>query len=175
MAVAEINVIEGLHEALAGLPGLVTSDYREPGGPAPVTPEYPSEDLTKLRYRDDSFDLILTSESLEHVPDLGAALAEIRRVLKPGGLHLATIPALPTVDMTHPRTRLGPDGEVVHDDPPIRHPGGDVGYLVFTEFGRDAAEVFRRAGFEVEVDYGPLTEDDLAQVYACRKPGPIGD
>ena len=27
------------------------------------------------------------------------------------------------------------------------------------------------AGFQTEVHFGPVTEDDLAQVYVCRKPG----
>ena len=174
LAIAEINLIEGLHEEIARLPGLVASDYQEPGGPDSVAPALPSEDLANLSYPDKSFDLVLTSETLEHVPDLSAALAEIFRVLKPGGLHLATIPALPTVESTHPRARLDSTGEVTHLIEPVRHPGGDVGYLAFHEFGRDAPEVFRRAGFEVEVDHGPLNEDDLTQVYACRKPRSIG-
>ena len=50
-----------------------------------------------------SFDLVLTSETLEHVPDLAAASREIRRVLVPGGRHIFTIPLLPDV----PRTFAG--------------------------------------------------------------------
>ena len=60
---------------------------------------------------------------------------------------------------------------MVHHAPPICHPGGDVGYPVFHEFGDDCLDIFRRAGFEAEVAFGPPTEDDLAQVYICRKMG----
>ena len=91
--------------------------------------------MTRLTYPDASFDLVLTSETLEHVPDLDAALAETRRVLAPGGRHVFTVPLLPGVPATYSRIRTGPDGAAVHLAPPICHPGGDVGYPVFTEFG----------------------------------------
>jgi 2-polyprenyl-3-methyl-5-hydroxy-6-metoxy-1,4-benzoquinol methylase len=38
------------------------------------------------------FDLVWCSEVLEHIPDVGAALFEVRRALKPGGRLLATVP-----------------------------------------------------------------------------------
>jgi ubiquinone/menaquinone biosynthesis C-methylase UbiE len=41
----------------------------------------PSEDLCALSYADASFDLVVTSDTLEHVPDVDAALREIPRVL----------------------------------------------------------------------------------------------
>src|SRR5688500_5115638 len=38
------------------------------------------------------FDLVWCSEVLEHIPDVSFALGEIRRVLKPGGRLLLTVP-----------------------------------------------------------------------------------
>lgn len=38
------------------------------------------------------FDLVWCSEVLEHIPDVGFALSEIRRVLKPDGRALITVP-----------------------------------------------------------------------------------
>jgi SAM-dependent methyltransferase len=170
LRVAEINRIDGLHEQLSGLPHLAYSEYLDgataPGGPAPVR----HEDLTGLSYPDSSFDLVLTSETLEHVPDLSTAIAEVRRVLVPGGLHLFTVPILPGVPKTFARSILRPDGSVEHRATPISHPAGDAGYPVFTEFGADLPEILERAGFEVKVRFGPTTEDDLAQVFVCRKP-----
>ena len=90
--------IEGLHEQLEGLPGFQASDYHPGAVPGSVIDGIRSEDLCRLTYPDDSFDLVLTSESLEHVPDLAAALREILRVLVPGGRHIFTIPLLPGVD-----------------------------------------------------------------------------
>ena len=50
-------------------------------------------DATCLPFADDSIDRIIASEVLEHVPDDGAALAELTRVLRTGGVLAATVPA----------------------------------------------------------------------------------
>ncbi len=151
LRVAEINRIDGLHEALHRLPNLAFSDFQPQAAPGAIVDGVRSEDLTRLTYPDASFDLVLTSESLEHVPDLAAALAEIRRVLAPGGRHIFTIPVLPGVAQTYPRMRVREDGSIEKLAPEIRHPGGDVGYPVFTEFGADLTDILRGAGFVMEV------------------------
>ena len=50
-------------------------------------------DGTKLPFADGSFDRIIASEVMEHVPDDGAALSEFIRVLRPGGTIAITVPA----------------------------------------------------------------------------------
>jgi SAM-dependent methyltransferase len=50
-------------------------------------------DATRLPFADASFDRIIASEVLEHVPDDSSAMAELARVLKPGGIIAATVPA----------------------------------------------------------------------------------
>lgn len=50
-------------------------------------------DATKLPFPDETFDRIIASEVLEHVPDDQGALAELTRVLRPGGVLAATVPA----------------------------------------------------------------------------------
>ncbi len=47
-----------------------------------------------LPFPDDTFDRIIASEVLEHVPDDLGAMAELRRVLKPSGILAATVPAM---------------------------------------------------------------------------------
>ena len=49
-------------------------------------------DLTALPVPDASVDRVMASEVLEHIPDDVAALAEIARVLKPGGRVAVTVP-----------------------------------------------------------------------------------
>jgi SAM-dependent methyltransferase len=50
------------------------------------------QDLCSLTFGDESFDLVLCSELLEHVYSLELALQETLRVLKPGGRLVATFP-----------------------------------------------------------------------------------
>jgi SAM-dependent methyltransferase len=49
-------------------------------------------DALALPFPDDSFDRVIASEILEHVPQDGAAIAEIFRVVKPGGLVAVSVP-----------------------------------------------------------------------------------
>lgn len=46
----------------------------------------------QLPFADNTFDKVICSEVLEHIPDFKAALQEIERVLKPGGLFCASVP-----------------------------------------------------------------------------------
>ncbi len=50
-------------------------------------------DATALPFADDSFDVVITSEVLEHVQDDTAAIAEMVRVLRSGGRFAATVPS----------------------------------------------------------------------------------
>jgi ubiquinone/menaquinone biosynthesis C-methylase UbiE len=50
-------------------------------------------DALSLPFPDDTFDKIVAAEVLEHIPDDMAAMAELLRVLKPGGELAATVPS----------------------------------------------------------------------------------
>ena len=49
-------------------------------------------DATKLPFPDATFDRVITSEVLEHIQDDVSAIAEMVRVLKPGGTFAGTVP-----------------------------------------------------------------------------------
>jgi SAM-dependent methyltransferase len=51
-------------------------------------------DLTRLPFRDGAFDGVTTGETLEHLDDDAGAVREIGRMLKRGGICVATVPAL---------------------------------------------------------------------------------
>ncbi len=51
-----------------------------------------AEDIERLSFADESFDAILCSHVLEHVADDRAAMAELRRALRPGGWALVMVP-----------------------------------------------------------------------------------
>ena len=155
LRVAEINSVGRMHAVLAAHAGLVHV-------------EYPEEDIQALTFEDASFDLVLTSETLEHVPDPHAALRETLRVLRPGGRHVFTVPVDPAVEATRSREGL-----------PAEHHGRGGGpfglvtrkadMLVHTDFGRDLPDVVRAAGFEVETN-----GEGLQLVVVATRPGDGG-
>ena len=49
-------------------------------------------DALRVPFPDGSFDRIIASEVLEHIPDDRAAIAELTRVLRPGGTIAVTVP-----------------------------------------------------------------------------------
>ena len=49
-------------------------------------------DVRRLPYPDDTFDVVVAVEVLEHIPDPEAGLAEAMRVLKPGGYAITALP-----------------------------------------------------------------------------------
>lgn len=110
-----------------------------------------------LSYASDSFDLVLHSETLEHVPDVCRALDELWRVLRPGGLNVFTIPVLWDRLVTRRRAQLE-SGVVKHILPPSYHGTPDLhgeDRLVFYEFGSDIVRMLNAAGFDVAIRRHP--------------------
>jgi SAM-dependent methyltransferase len=161
--IGEINSAGTLHHFLAKCPNLRYSEFgsRIPG--------IPSEDLMNLSYADSSFDLVVTSETLEHVPDVDRALNEIRRVLKPGGIHAFTVPVVWDRTKTRQRAFLE-GGKLVHALPPSYHGGAGEeksDYLVFYEFGADFVKRAQEVGFEVNTVHE--SENPALVVFITRK------
>jgi SAM-dependent methyltransferase len=50
-------------------------------------------DATRLPFPDGTFDRVICSEVFEHIPDDTGAMAELARVLRPGGILAATVPS----------------------------------------------------------------------------------
>jgi SAM-dependent methyltransferase len=175
LRIAEVNAAGAMHRALAEHPRLAYSEYRPDGEASDV----PHEDICRLSYADASFDLVLTSDVLEHVPDYRLALRESRRVLVPGGRHVLTVPLVPSRPRSVARATLSEAGEVVHHLSPEHHGRGSgpfrlVGrrndYLAFTDFGMDILDELRAAGFEPEFHFlrEPDPDSDLAVVVCGR-------
>ncbi len=83
LSVPELEQVRSLFEAM------VLAGEAPPDGMATAT----TGDATCLPFPDDTFDRIIASEVMEHIGDDGAALAELVRVLRPGGSIAITVPA----------------------------------------------------------------------------------
>jgi SAM-dependent methyltransferase len=107
--------------------------------PGHLIVEYPNVDMMSLPFEANHFDLILHSETLEHVEHPIRGLSECLRVLKPGGFCAFTIPII--IDrLTRSRAGLPPSYHGSPENPPDN--------LVHTEYGADAWKHVIQAGFE---------------------------
>lgn len=57
-------------------------------------------DIQDIPYEDNTFDLIISSHVLEHVPDDYRAIREFHRILKPGAMIILLVPSLPFLKKT---------------------------------------------------------------------------
>ena len=98
-----------------------------------------SEDLEALTLPDNSVDIFITQDVLEHVFHPAAAIREIHRVLKPGGVHVFTTPKHKLLEQTIQRARISADGTVEHilEEQYHGNPIGDNRALVTYDYGVD--------------------------------------
>jgi SAM-dependent methyltransferase len=101
--------------------------------------EYPEIDMLKIAFAAESFDLIVHSDTLEHITDPLGGLVECHRVLRPGGRCVFTVPVIPG-RMTRSRAGLSPS---YHGRPEEK----TEDQRVHTEFGADVWRTVLEAGF----------------------------
>ena len=109
-----------------------------------------NEDFTNLTFIDNKFDLVLSFEVFEHIPDFINAFSESLRILKPGGHLIFTVPFNTNAKSNLVRAVIT-NGIVEHIHPPEYH-GNPVnsseGCLCYYHFGWEVLEQLKTAGFE---------------------------
>lgn len=144
------EAITALAMRLRGIyPGFIGSEYTDDENLRKWMYPIPIEDLQNISFRSDTFDIVSTNEVLEHIPSIDLALAEIHRILKPGGAHIGTVP-FRFMDRHSERKAAIQDGKLVHLAEAEYHgnpmdPSG--GSLVFEIPGWDILERARACGF----------------------------
>jgi SAM-dependent methyltransferase len=130
----------GLYARLAASPNV---DY-QPGDLEPElypwAPRLHGFDLTALPFPDADFDVVIANHVLEHVADDARALAEIRRVLRPGGWAMLAVPIAHKLDTT----REAPDASTPEARERLFGQSDHVRL-----YGRDFTTRLARAGFAV--------------------------
>ncbi len=166
-----------LHEALKVHPQYQCSEYwGDKSEFGEVVDGTRNEDLQALSFASARFDVVLSSEVLEHMPRPYQAHSEIYRVLKPGGRHFFTVPYGEAMIRDNVRASLV-DGKLVHHHEALYHvdpvhPG--EGILVWTIFGLEMLVRLNEIGFETEL--WRLQEPDAgiigpgADVFIAHKP-----
>jgi ubiquinone/menaquinone biosynthesis C-methylase UbiE len=148
----EAQASGAMHDVLSHLPNYVCSEYFDDSEPGKLHPSgVRCEDLQNLCFPDNSFDLIITQDVLEHTVDPEKAFKELYRVLKPSGHHIFTVPIHEGRDTTK-RAKVE-NGKIIHILPPVYHgdPLREQGSLVFTDFGDDLVEHLNSMDMPTEI------------------------
>lgn len=142
--------------------------------------EYVNEDLHRLTFADDAFDVFVAQDVLEHLWEPDRALREMLRVTAPGGAVVLTVPLFagrPTVR----RARRDPAGRVEHLRRPVCHgdPVNASGSLAVWDFGDDFEDLLRSwlPCCRIEIHREPLpeigVEGEMIDVIVLSKPDAV--
>jgi 2-polyprenyl-3-methyl-5-hydroxy-6-metoxy-1,4-benzoquinol methylase len=88
---------------------------------APANLHFEIQDIERLPYEDDSFELVVSCETIEHVPRPQRAVRELARVLQPGGTLLLTCPNYMSVMGLHRLYREATGRKWTEGGQPICH------------------------------------------------------
>jgi SAM-dependent methyltransferase len=106
------------------------------------------EDALNLSFADQSLDVLMSNDVLEHVPDYQRALVESWRVLAPGGKLIFSVPFFRDRLRTVQRARMTSAGiEKLFPEQYHGNPVSAQGSLVFFDFGWDLLGACLQAGF----------------------------
>ena len=122
---------------------------------------YRSENIEKMTFADESIDLHISQDVMEHIFNPERAFKEIARTLRPGGAHIFTVPIVNKGGRTSRRATLDAQGNVMHLKEAQYHgnPVDETGALVTFDWGYDICE-------KIHTDSGLFTHivqiDDLS-------------
>lgn len=138
--------------------------------------EFRNEDLENQTFGDESFDLVVTQDVMEHVYDPAKAFKEIARSLKKGGHYIFTTPLVNKFCPTEIWAKKGEGGKPIFLKEPEYHgnPVDPEGSPVTMHWGYDIVDFIKSAsGMDAVIEY----IDDLNfgiraefnEVIVCRK------
>lgn len=147
----------------------ITGDKFEGGFDHSYSKDVVYLDLMNISFEENSFDIVLCSHVLEHIPDDITAMKEIFRVLKPGGWAILQVPldeerssTFEDFSITDPVERKALFGQ--HDHVRV--------------YGRDYADRLQNAGFQVDIIdfFNTFSKEDQTKfglikddIYLCQK------
>jgi SAM-dependent methyltransferase len=140
-----------------------TSEYNPS---VPATHHY---DIQKIDAPDHSFNMVICSHVLEHVPNDHAALQEIIRILKPGGRAFIQVPMWPSEK--HP----------TYENPAIDDPRDRIIHFGqwdhLRNYGHDVLQTIQNAGFKKVERIHPLEyfKPEIVALNQLRNHGGVVD
>lgn len=101
-----------------------------------------NEDLEYQTFADESFDLVISQDVMEHIFNPEKAFSEIARTLKPGGAHIFTVPIVNKENPSSIRAMLEANGKINYLCEAQYHgnPVSAEGSLVTRDWGYDICD-----------------------------------
>ncbi len=137
-----------------------------------------NQNLESLTFDNESFDVVVTSDVMEHVRLDLHAHREIHRVLRPGGIYIFTVPHSRVREDTLIRVQVK-DADDPSKDVHLLEPeyhgdtNSDCGEkaLAYRVYGRDLEANLDAYGFEVEYFRDDIPDNGIlnTELYYCRK------
>lgn len=132
------------------------------------------ENLEQLTFKNNSFDILITQDVFEHVLNPDLAFKEINRVLKPGGIHIFTMPWYPKQNTVRRAKYVNNNIKFLMD--PIYHgnPVDENGSLVTFDWGIDFPDyIYKHSGMFTTVylhkDRNLGLDAEFLEVFICKK------
>jgi len=139
-------------------------------------PHTTNQNLEELTFPDNSFHIVITSDVMEHVRLDDKAHREIRRVLRPGGIYLFTVPHFRDRRKTLIRVAITDPADPTKDQFLIEKEyhgdangeGGQV--LSYRAYGTDLDETLTKLGFTVDYWRQDFPEMGImnTELFFCR-------
>jgi hypothetical protein len=142
--------------------GYVPSQFFKDVRPGAFVDRVRCENLERLTFADNSIDLHVTQDVLEHILRPSLAFAEIARTLKPGGAHIFTVPIVNKEQPSKMRIAVDASDQISHLAEPVYHvnPIDAKGSLVTIDWGFDIRDHIKAAcGLDTEI----VRLDDLSR------------
>lgn len=148
------------------------------GSPVETRAFASNQNLEQLTFADASFDIVVTSDVMEHVRRDDLAHAEIRRVLAPGGTYLFTVPHTRGQRDTIHRVKVHDPADPARDEfvlPKEYHGDAndpDNAALSFRVYGTEIDETLQRLGFRVDYSRTDRPAQGVigTELFACTVP-----
>jgi hypothetical protein len=174
LRVLDTDAFSPMSKLLRGQAGYIVSSF-QPGKPMDTLlgPQHYNLNLERIGFEDRSFDVVLTSDVMEHVRDIDAAHREIVRILKDGGSYIFTVPYDPACATHH--LLVDTSGEQDRHLVPPQYHGDPLtgGILAYRVFGKAIFSDLERLGTSVrftEVNDGSALIVD-GDVFVATKNG----
>jgi SAM-dependent methyltransferase len=148
---------------------------KEPWG-MELAPHVTNQNLEELTFPDNTFDIVITSDVMEHVRLDDRAHQEIRRVLIPGGIYIFTVPHSRSRHETLVRVTVTDPSDLAKDQfLTEKEYHGDANSevdraLSYRTYGTDLDEALQRLGFAVDYSCQDLPELGImaTELFYCR-------